>query len=221
MRYSPWLQTVSYTHLKDTENPVVQKIEYDLSKSGYALCIIDTKGSHADLTPDYAAVPAEMKTIAAYFDKKVLREVAEENFYAQLPQIRGRVSDRAILRAIHFFAENRRAQDEAAALQRGDFEEFKRLVIESGRSSFCYLQNVYSPSHPMEQGVSIVLALCERLLAPKGGAWRVHGGGFAGTVQTFVPMDYLLEFVAQMERVLGDGSCHILQIRPVGGTQIL
>lgn len=202
------------------ESPKVEKIAFDFAQCGYSLCIIDTKGSHANLTPDYAAIPAEMKSVAAFFGKEVLREVEEAEFYASLPALREKVSDRAVLRAMHFFADNRRAPEEAAALKSGDFEEFKRLIIESGRSSYCYLQNVYASAYPEAQGISLGLALCERLLAGKG-AWRVHGGGFAGTVQAFVPSEMVEEFRAELDGVFGAGSCHILKIRPVGGMQIL
>ena len=204
----------------DKENPEVRQINFDFAKSGYALCITDTHGSHSDLTPDYAAVPAEMKAVAAEFGKEVLREVDEAEFYARLPELRGKVSDRAILRAIHFFGDNARVVKQVEALEAGDFEEFKRLVIESGRSSYMYLQNVYSPTHANEQGVSLALSVCERLLAPVGGAWRVHGGGFAGTVQSFVPLDYADTFAKEMDAVFGEGSCHRLAIRPVGGTRL-
>lgn len=205
---------------EDKENPEVRQINFDFAKSGYALCITDTHGSHSDLTPDYAAVPAEMRAVAAEFGKEVLREVDEAEFYARLPELRGKVSDRAILRAIHFFGDNARVVKQVAALEAGDFEEFKRLVIESGRSSYMYLQNVYSPTHANEQGVSLALAICERLLAPVGGAWRVHGGGFAGTVQSFVPLDFADTFAKEMNAVFGEGSCHRLAIRPVGGTRL-
>lgn len=206
---------------KDAQSPKVQKINYNFARSNYSLCIIDTRGNHADLTPDYAAIPAEMKQVASYFGKEVLSEVSEEEFFAQISGLRQKMGDRPMLRAIHFFEENERVLKEAAALKSGNFEEFKQLVIESGRSSYMYLQNVFSPTHVQEQGVSLTLALCEKFLSPKGGAYRVHGGGFAGTVQTFVPKDYLKEFISKMEAVLGPGSCHVLSIRPVGGTKIL
>lgn len=206
---------------KDNDSPKVERIHFDLSKSGYALCIIDTKSDHADLTPDYAAIPSEMKAVAAFFGKEVLSEVAEDAFFTNLAKVREKAGDRAVLRAIHFFAENARVLKEVAALRNNDFEEFKKLIIESGYSSYMYLQNVFSPSHVQEQGVSLTLALCQKFLGDKGGAYRVHGGGFAGTVQSFVPVDYLNEFTNQMEAVLGKESCHTLSIRPVGGTQIL
>jgi galactokinase len=204
----------------DADNPRAEKIPFDFAKCGYRLCMVDTKGSHSDLTPDYAAIPAEMKQAAACFGKKILSQVDEAEFYSRIPAVRASAGDRAVLRAMHFFAENRRVREEAGALKAGDFESFKRLVLESGHSSFEYLQNVYSPSHVSEQGVSVALALCERLLAPKGGAWRVHGGGFAGTVQAYVPDGFLTEFTREMEAVFGPGSCLPLAVRPVGGTQI-
>ncbi len=204
----------------DADNPRAEQIPFDFAKCGYRLCIIDTKGSHSDLTPDYAAIPVEMKKAAACFGKTVLSQVDEKEFYSRIPEVRAAAGDRAVLRAMHFFAENRRVLQEANALKAGDFESFRRLVIESGRSSFEYLQNVFSPAHVSEQGVSIALALCEKLLEPCGGAWRVHGGGFAGTVQTYVPEDFLPEFTREIEAVFGPGSCLPLAVRPVGGVQI-
>lgn len=206
---------------RDAERPEVEKIGFDFAHCGYALCIIDTAGSHADLTPDYAAIPAEMKQIAAFFGKEVLSEVDETEFYANIAKLREKTGDRAVLRAIHFFGDDARVLKEVDALKANDFDSFKKLVVESGYSSYMYLQNVFSPSHVQEQGVSLTLALCERLLKPAGGAYRVHGGGFAGTVQTFVPNGYLKEFIRAMEAALGKGSCHTLSIRPVGGIQIL
>lgn len=205
----------------DAENPRAEKIPFDFAKCGCRLCMVDTKGSHSDLTPDYAAIPAEMKQAAACFGKKLLSQVDEAEFYSRIPTVRAAAGDRAVLRAMHFFAENTRVLKEAEALKAGDFEAFKQLVLESGRSSFQYLQDVFSPSHVAEQGVSVALALCDRLLADRGGAWRVHGGGFAGTVQAYVPDDFLAEFTREMEAVFGAGSCRPLAVRPVGGIQIL
>lgn len=205
----------------DPKEPKVEKIDFDFARCGHALCIIDTSGSHADLTPDYAAIPAEMGKIAAFFGRETLSEVDEAEFYARIPELREKAGDRAVLRAIHFFGDNARVLKEAAALRAGDFDTFKRLVVESGRSSYMYLQNVFSPAHVQQQGVSLALALCGRLLGPVGGAYRVHGGGFAGTVQAFVPNGSLEEFVMGMEAALGKGSCHTLSIRPVGGIRIL
>ncbi len=203
------------------EEPKAEKIPFDFSRCGYRMCMIDTKGSHADLTPDYAAIPAEMRRAAACFGKKVLSQVEEGEFYARLPEVRAAAGDRAALRAVHFFGDNARVLRQAKALKKGDFTAFLRLVVESGRSSFMYLQNVYSPSHVEEQGVAVGLALCERLLAPRGGAWRVHGGGFAGTVQAYVPDAFLGEFTRKIEAVFGEKSCRPLAVRPAGGVRIL
>lgn len=205
---------------KSTEEPVVNKVEFDLQKHGHALCIIDSGADHADLTDEYAAVPADMKEIAQFFGKDYLREVDKGEFYANIKNIREKINnDRAVLRAIHFFDENERAQEEVAALQNNDFEKFKALVKESGRSSYMYLQNVFAPSMPKNQAVSLTLALCDEILGDKG-AYRVHGGGFAGTVQAFVPFDMLDEFKNRIEAVLGEGMCHVLSIRPVGGYEL-
>ena len=206
---------------KDAVYPKVEQINFDFANCGYALCIIDTSGSHADLTPDYAAIPTEMKEVASFFGKEVLSEVNEKTFFANLGKLREAMGDRGILRAIHFFGDNERVLKEVDALKSNHFDEFKKLVIESGYSSYMYLQNVFSPAHVQEQGVSLTLALCQKLLEGVGGAYRVHGGGFAGTVQSFVPIGYLTEFTRQMDAVLGKGSCHTLSIRPVGGIQIL
>ena len=206
---------------KNAEEPKVEQVHFNFAECGYALCIIDTKGSHSDLTPDYAAIPAEMRKVAAFFGKEVLSEVSEEEFYRNMAAVREKAGDRAVLRAIHFFADNARVLKEVAALKHNDFDMFKQQIIESGYSSYMYLQNVFSPSHVQEQGVSLTLALCQKLLGGRGGAYRVHGGGFAGTVQSFVPVGYLSEFVEKMETVFGEGSCHTLSIRPVGGTKIL
>lgn len=205
---------------KSTEEPVVNKVEFDLQKHGHALCIIDSGADHADLTDEYAAVPADMKEIAQFFGKDYLREVEKGEFYANIKNIREKINnDRAVLRAIHFFDENERAQEEVTALQNNDFEKFKALVKESGRSSYMYLQNVFAPSMPKNQAVSLTLALCDEILGDKG-AYRVHGGGFAGTVQAFVPFDMLDEFKNRIEAVLGEGMCHVLSIRPVGGYEL-
>ncbi len=206
---------------RDAEKPKVEQVGFNFAKCGYALCIIDTRGSHADLTPDYAAIPAEMKEVAQFFGKEVLSQVEEETFFSQIAELRQKVGDRSVLRAIHYFSDNARVLKEVAALKANRFDEFKKLIVESGYSSYMYLQNVFSPTHVQQQGVSLALALCQKLLGETGGAWRVHGGGFAGTVQAFVPVAQLEEFTAQMESVLGKGSCHSLSIRPVGGVKIL
>ncbi|MBQ3463469.1 MAG: galactokinase [Clostridia bacterium] len=203
-----------------TENPIVEKVEFDLAKNGHALCIIDSGADHADLTDEYASVPSDMKEVAAFFGRDYLREVDVNDFYANIKNIREKIhNDRALLRAIHFFNDNERAQKEVKALEKNDFEEFCRLIKESGRSSYMYLQNVFAASMPKAQAVSLTLALCDEILGDRG-AYRVHGGGFAGTVQAFVPFDMLDEFKSKMEAVLGEGMCHVLSIRPVGGYEL-
>lgn len=205
---------------KSTEEPIVNKVEFDLQKHGHALCIIDSGADHADLTDEYAAVPADMKEVAAFFDKDYLREVDKDEFYKNIKNIREKINnDRAVLRAIHFFNENERAQAEVEALKNNDFEEFRKLIKESGQSSYMYLQNVFAPSMPKAQAVSLTIALCDKLLGDRG-AYRVHGGGFAGTVQAFVPFDMLDGFKTEIESVLGEGMCHVLSIRPVGGYEL-
>lgn len=204
----------------DTDNPVVKKVDFDLQKHGHALCIIDSGADHADLTDEYATIPADMKEVAEYFGKQYLREIDEEEFKQNIRSLREKIgNDRAVLRAIHFFNDNRRAQEEVKALESDNFERFKELIKESGRSSYMYLQNVFASSMPKNQAVSLTLALCDEILADKG-AYRVHGGGFAGTVQAFVPFDMLNEFKTKIENVLGEGMCHVLSIRPVGGYEL-
>ena len=200
----------------DPASPVIEKVDFDFASCAHALCIVNTGGSHNDLTDDYAAVRGEMESVAAVFGRSVLRDVAPEDFYAALDQVRSKVSDRALIRAMHFFAENERVEAEVNALRQGDFESFKQTVIDSGYSSYMYNQNVFTAKHPTDQPVSLALALSAKLLAGKG-AWRVHGGGFAGTIQAFVPLDLLDTYRTQMEAVFGAGSCIALQIRAQGG----
>ena len=199
--------------------PVVERIDFDLAAAGHALCIIDTGADHADLTAEYAAIPGEMRKICQYFGKDVLRQIPKMEFFAALPQLRGRVPDRAILRAIHFYHENERAQQQAEALRAGDVDAFLALVRRSGRSSWMYLQNITPAGAVEQQAVAVALALCEELLDGRG-ACRVHGGGFAGTVQAFVPMDLLEHFRAGVEAVLGAGKCHVLSVRSAGGVRV-
>ncbi len=201
----------------DAEKPVVEKI--DLSLNGYALCIIDSGADHADLTDEYGAITGEMKSVANFFNKSYLREVHENDFFSNLTEVRSATSDRAVLRAIHYFNENKRVSELIDALRDNNIEAFIKLIIESGHSSFMYLQNVFATSQPQHQAVSLALALCEKLLKGKG-AYRVHGGGFAGTVQAFVPLEMLEEFKNEIEKFIGDAMCHILSIRPVGGCEI-
>ena len=201
------------------EKPIIEKIDFDLARHGVCLCIVDTGGNHADLTPEYAAIPAECKKVAEFFGKSYLREVNEEEFFANIAKLRPVCGDRAILRAIHFFSDNKTAQLEKIALANDNFDEFLRLVKFSGNSSFKYLQNVYASSAPAEQGLSLALALAERVLGSNG-ACRVHGGGFAGTIQAFVPFELKGKFKSVMQSVFGDASFYELGIRPIGGTKI-
>ncbi len=204
----------------DPDAPAVTPVSFDFSASGHGLCIVDTRSDHADLTDDYAAIPQEMGAVAAFFGKERLREVDEVAFRASLPRLRDVCGDRAVLRAMHFFAEDRRAGQEADALQRGDFQAFLGLVNESGLSSQLLLQNIWSPKSPEKQAVSLALALGRELLRGEG-AVRVHGGGFAGTVQAFVPEERIPAFKAGVEAVFGAGACHVLHIRARGGAAIL
>ena len=203
----------------DNEHPVVRKLDVDFEKFGLALCIIDSGADHADLSDEYSAIPQELKQICALFGKNVLREIPEEEFLERLPQIRAKTGDRAVLRAIHFYQDNERVPRQVQALEEGDIDTFLSLVKESGRSSWMYLQNITPPGYREHQEMGVALAVCDTLLAGRG-AYRVHGGGFAGTCQAFVPVDMLDEFCSQADRLLGEGSCHILSIRGTGGTQI-
>ena len=205
---------------ESTEEPVIKKVAFDFSKSGHSLCIIDTGGSHSDLTDDYAAVRTEMESVAKAMGKNVLREIPFEDFKAAVPSLIGKVNDRAILRAFHFYNENLRVDNAVSALESGDFDAFKKVICSSGLSSYMYNQNVYSPSNPTEQKLSVALCISQELLEGKG-AYRVHGGGFAGTIQAFVPNEILDEYKAAMEAVFGEGKCYVLIIRPVGGTRVL
>ena len=208
-----------YIDFADPNHPQVERLDFDFEKAGHALCIIDSGADHADLTDEYAAIPRELKEICSYFGKDVLREVREEDFLQALPQLRGQVPDRAILRAIHFYQENKRVQQQKKALQEGDFDSFLHLTTQSGYSSWMYLQNISPVGATEHQEVAVALAMCDILLKSRG-AYRVHGGGFAGTVQAFVPMDMLEEFKSGIERVLGEGSCHVLRIRNEGGVRL-
>lgn len=205
---------------ESTEKPVVKKVDFDLTKFDHSLCIIDSGADHADLTSEYAAVPAEMKLVAEYFGKSYLREVSLEEFLGELKNIREKLNnDRAVLRAFHYLHDSDYAVKQAEALKNDDFEEFCRLNKKSGQSSYMYLQNVYASSMPTQQAVAVTIALCGEILGDRG-SYRVHGGGFAGTVQAFVPNDLLDEFKSRMEAVLGEGMCHVLSIRPVGGYRL-
>lgn len=210
----------AYIDFKNPQNPEIKKIDCDFDKTGYTLCISDTKGSHSDLTDDYVAIPYEMKQIAEFFGKSVLREVDEAEFYRCIPQIRENISDRAVLRSAHFFAETKRAEAEAKSLEKNDFNEFLRLVNQSGKSSYQLLQNAYSCKNPAGQGIPLGIMISERILDGKG-AVRVHGGGFAGTVQAFVPDSLVNDYSDEINRIFGENSCHIMHIRPYGGLCII
>lgn len=205
---------------KDPSSPVVEAIPFDFNKYGYSLCIVDTKADHADLTDDYAAIPYEMKEAAGYFGKDVLRDVDENEFYENISKLREKVSDRAVLRAIHFFNENKRVEKIVQSLKDEDFQAFLKSIESSGNSSFRYLQNIFTSSHPDQQAVSLALALSEGILKDHG-VCRVHGGGFAGTIQAFVKNDYVDTYKEEIEKVFGQGSCHILKIRKYGGKELL
>ena len=201
---------------EDTAKPVIKRIDADFSSFGHSLCIIDSGADHADLTYEYAAITDELKKACAVFGKDYLRRIPEEAFMDALPAVRRAAGDRAVLRAMHVYAENKRVDGQVKALEEGDFHEFLRLVKESGRSSWTMLQNVTPTGSTAHQEVAFALALCEKLLGGRG-ACRVHGGGFAGTIQAFVPNDMLDEFKAEMEKYLGRGRCHVLNIRREGG----
>ena len=203
---------------RNPAQPKIEEISFSFATCGHALCIIDSGADHADLTEEYAAITKEMKQIAAHFKQEVLRNVDEVQFFSTLPTLRTQYGDRAVLRAAHFFADDRRAIAEADALKQNNFNRFCTLLKQSGQSSFMYLQNVYS--NPQQQAISIALMLTERLLDGQG-AFRIHGGGFAGTIQAFVPNAILDTFQDSIEAVFGTGSCHVLQIRPVGGIVLL
>lgn len=205
---------------KDVAAPMVKHIDVDFSSFHTSLCITDTKGSHADLTHEYAAVPKEMKDVAAYFGKEVLRDVDESLFIRSMPELRKTLGDRPVLRAMHFFAENDRVKDVVEHLENQDFEGFKQGIQDSGNSSFKYLQNVYASSDPQNQAVSIGLARSKQVLGDKG-VCRVHGGGFAGTIQAFVDDDHVEIYRQAMDDLFGEGSCHVLKIRKYGGKKVL
>ena len=201
-------------------HPQTERIDFDMTAAGYRLCIVNTRGNHANLTPDYAAIPAEMKAVANALGKEVLRDADEAALQKALPTLRATLGDRALLRALHFFAETKRATAQKKALQAGDIDAFFELVKESGRSSFCYLQNVYSPHHEKEQGLSLALCLTDGFLKDKKGAFRVHGGGFAGTIQAFIAHEDVAAYQQLMDGIFGEGACMVLHVRATGATSI-
>ncbi|MBE6548378.1 MAG: galactokinase [Ruminococcaceae bacterium] len=206
---------------EDTSAPIIEPIDFDISAQGFNLCIVNTGGNHADLTDDYTSVPAEMKAVAAFFGKEVLRELDENTIIDNIVSLREAVGDRAILRSLHFFEENKRVSAQKQALKNGDVSTFFENVKASGRSSFCYLQNVYTSKNLTEQGLSLALCIADKLLSEKNAAWRVHGGGFAGTIQAFVHKNDVETFKKTMDACFGEGACLVLRIRPIGATKIL
>ena len=204
----------------DVNNPVIKKVNVNFEDFNHSLCIVDTKGSHADLTDEYAAIPEEMKRVAAYFGKEILKQVDKNEFYTNIPEIRKVAGDRAVLRAMHWFEETDRVIDQVNALEEENFEEFKKLIKSSGDSSFKYLQNVYSVKNLSRQEMAVGLALSDVILKGKGVS-RVHGGGFAGTIQAFVPNDIVDIYKKNMEDIFGEDACHVLKIRKYGGMKVL
>jgi galactokinase len=204
---------------KDPAKPIVKKVNFDFVATGFALVITDTGGNHADLNDEYASLPTDMKAVAAELGAKVLRQVSLEQILQAVPKIREKVGDRAILRAIHFQGDNQRVVDQVAALERNDFKAFLEMVVDSGFSSYMYNQNIYPVNNVKEQGVSLALALSELVLKGKG-AWRVHGGGFAGTIQAFVPQNLIQKYISSLEHIFGKGSCDSLFIRQKGAGKV-
>ena len=203
----------------DKAHPDIRPVHFDFSTTGHALCIIDSRADHADLTDEYAAIPGELKEICDCLGREVTTEIPEEEFYAAIPKLRETCGDRAVMRAMHEYNENRRVPEQVACLEKGDFEGFLSLIRESGFSSWMYLQNVIPAGYVRQQPVAVALGLCEHYLRGKG-AYRVHGGGFAGTVQAFVPFELLDSFRAGIDAALGEGACHVLSIRPQGGVEM-
>lgn len=205
---------------QERDAPMITPVDFDFAACGHALCIIDSGAGHTDLTGEYAAIPGEMGEVCAYFGREVLRQVDPVEFYRAIPVLRQRCGDRAVLRAIHFYQENDRVPKQVAALRAGDFQAFLALEKQSGYSSYMYLQNVIPAGCTERQDMAVALALCQRYLQGRG-AYRVHGGGFAGTVQAFVPLEMLEDFRAGIEAVLGRGACHVLSIRDEGGVEMM
>lgn len=205
---------------KDPAEPVVEKVDIDFEAYHYSLCIVDTKGSHDDLTYAYAAIPQEMKKVCDFFGKRYLREIEPEEFYEHLSELRKNAGDRAVLRSIHFFGDNARVDNEVKALNNGEFKEFLRLVRESGDSSFKYLQNIYTNEDVQNQNMSVALAVSEKVLGDHG-VCRVHGGGFAGTIQVFVENDFVETYRNALDAVFGQGACHVLKVRKYGGIKVI
>lgn len=210
---------VVFIDFSDTAHPAVERLDVELQSYGYALCILDSGAGHEGLTAEYRSITDELRAVCRVFGREVLRDVPEEAFLARLPEVRAAAGDRAVNRAFHVYAENRRAQEEKQALGRGDFDRFLELVRESGRSSAMYLQNIIPTGSAAAQELMVTIALCERILEGRG-AVRVHGGGFGGTAQAFVPLDMLSKFKETTEAALGQGRCHVVMIRPAGGIRL-
>ena len=204
---------------ENPESPVIKKVDFDFASCGHSLCIVDTKGSHSDLTDEYAAVRKEMEGVAEFFGKKVLRQVEKADVIKNAKAISKKLGERAVIRALHYFGENEKVETLVAALDRKDFDAFKETIIASGNSSYMYNQNVYACKSPLNQPLSLALAVSQEILSGKG-AWRVHGGGFAGTIQAFVPDGLLSQYIETMSSIFGDDSCYVLSIRPFGGVKI-
>ena len=205
----------------DPSNPVIEALDFDLSARGYSLCVVNTGGNHADLNEDYASVPREMKAVAKELGSDVMRGFTTKDVIERIGELRPKCGDRAVLRALHFIGENNRVGELVEAIKRGDIDAFLAGVTESGNSSFKYLQNVYTTQNVEEQGLSLALCLADNFLRGKKAAHRVHGGGFAGTVQAFVPLGYSKEFKALMDSVFGAGACFILKVRPAGAVRVI
>ncbi len=204
----------------DEKNPVVSPIAFDFAATGYKLVITDCHADHADATDDYADIRKDMAAVSACFDKENLRQVDESEFMKHLGKVRHECGDVAVMRAMHFLEENKRVTAAAEALKNGDFEGFKENIIASGRSSYMYLQNIYSPSNHRAQALSVALCVSEKLLSPVGGAWRVHGGGFGGTIQAFVPAEHAAQYIAAMEELFGKDCCYQVSVRSKGGYKV-
>ena len=213
---------IIFADFADPQRPTVEKIHADgLLPPGMSLCVTDTRGSHSELTGEFAAIRQEMEQVAAALGHKVLGQVQEADFWAALPALRRQCGDRAVLRAIHYFAENARTLAQRDALQAGSFAAFAALVLESGRASFALCQNVYCSTDVRHQGLSVALALSQSILQGSGGAWRMQGGGFAGTIQAYVPQPLLQTYHAAIENVFGKGSCYILRLREQGAVRVI
>lgn len=202
---------------KNPSDPLIRRVNFDFDSQDYSLLVVDTGGNHADLTEDYASIPLEMKKVAQLLGAEVCREITYDQIAQNIARLRSEAGDRAVMRAMHFLDENQRVHYQVQALESGDFKRFLQLVIESGNSSFKWLQNCYTMKNPKEQNIALALAITEKFLQGKEpGAYRVHGGGFAGTIQVFMHNSYLNEYVSQMKTVFGEKAATVLRVRPLG-----